>query len=426
MEDFTIMELYINSNKIENVTEDPDFKQITEAFDTKLEELSKNSKTWRLWVLYFRMVSILKDSIYDDRTGNWKLHLQSIELMIPFFHVCGHYPYAKAATLYVQDMNDLENCMDPEEYKKFTTLGYWTVRRSDGFWKGIPSDQTIEQTLMKAMSIQGGGAFSRGATKSVVFQWIMGTLPVTDITERLKKRCGLVLNKSQQYKDSTRAGMNENEKFVLKFNKYIDSHNPLTYNELASISTGLVADKKINCIESFQLGIKVMDKIHDSETNFRYIKCSKADKVLTLLHMNSIIKIQDNEISVDPNGIFKRILTMEMPKDEFKEIFQYEISPIPQSLFDVYGMRKNTKSNIYDFVNPVNDNLKDNDIFAYIIDGGMLLHKIPWDLNDKFSLILERYVRYLRRLYGQSICVVFDGYEELSIKSYERSRRSAK
>ena len=88
--------------------------------------------------------------------------------MILFFHTCGHFPYAKAATMYLQDMKNLKNCMDPEEYEAFTSMGYWTVRRTDGFWKGLPTDQTIEQTLMTAICVQGG-PFSRGATNSVVF-----------------------------------------------------------------------------------------------------------------------------------------------------------------------------------------------------------------------------------------------------------------
>lgn len=153
---------------------------MVQEFQKKLQELAENNKTWKLWVLYFKMVSILKDSIHADRSGDWELHLKSLELMIPFFHVCGHFPYAKATTLYIQEMKNLKNIMDEVEYTQFTKMGYWTIRRSDAFWKGILSDQTIEQTLMKAMSVQGG-PFSRWATKSVVFQWIQSTMYLKDI-----------------------------------------------------------------------------------------------------------------------------------------------------------------------------------------------------------------------------------------------------
>lgn len=113
IEDFTIMDLYEDASNVETLLNDPDFQYITDAFEKKLEDLAKNNKTWSLWVLYFRMVSILKDSIYADRSGDWELHLSSMELMIPFFHVCGHFPYAKAATLYIQDMKELKKNHGP-------------------------------------------------------------------------------------------------------------------------------------------------------------------------------------------------------------------------------------------------------------------------------------------------------------------------
>lgn len=52
--------------------------------------------------------------------GDWELQLKCIELMILFFHAAGHFNYAKSVRLYVQDMRELEEIMDPVEYEKFT------------------------------------------------------------------------------------------------------------------------------------------------------------------------------------------------------------------------------------------------------------------------------------------------------------------
>ena len=64
--------------------------------------------------------------------------------------------------------------MDPSEFKKFTE-GYFTARGSNVFFSGVSTDQTIEQTLMKSMSIEGS-AFKRGVTESVVHKWIKGVI----------------------------------------------------------------------------------------------------------------------------------------------------------------------------------------------------------------------------------------------------------
>ena len=55
----------------------------------------------------------------------------------------------------------------------------------------------------------------------------------------------------------------------------------------------------------------------------------------------------------------------------------------------------------------------------------MLLHRVPWKINEKFSSICNC-ILYLRRNYGSNVIVVFDGYSSDSIKSAERIRRSRK
>ncbi|KAJ8887395.1 hypothetical protein PR048_013610 [Dryococelus australis] len=52
--------------------------------------------TAKLWVQYYRMVSLVKDYIQAERTGNSKLHLECVQNLIPYFHSVGHFPYAKS------------------------------------------------------------------------------------------------------------------------------------------------------------------------------------------------------------------------------------------------------------------------------------------------------------------------------------------
>ena len=130
-----------------------------------------SNNTAKLWINYIRMVSIFKDFIAAERTGKWKEHLHCVEIMLPYFHAAGHLPYAKAAQLYLQDMRNLEKNIDGVEYRQFTEDGFFTARRTDKFFCGIHSDQTIEQTLMRSLSVEGG-PFKRGVTESVAFKWI--------------------------------------------------------------------------------------------------------------------------------------------------------------------------------------------------------------------------------------------------------------
>lgn len=114
--------------------------------------------------------------------------------------------------------------MDPVEYKKFTDDGFFTSRRSNIYWSGIFSDQTIEQTLMRAMSVEGG-PFKQG-TESVVFKWIKGIIYTKDIIEGLERYCNLEFSKSHQLVDSRDARIKRDIKDVQTLWQFLLEHNP--------------------------------------------------------------------------------------------------------------------------------------------------------------------------------------------------------
>ena len=114
-------------------------------FMETVKSFENRGSTARLWILYFKMATLVKHFIKAERSGSWRLHLEKIYKMLPFFHASGHFQYAKSAHLYLQNMSNLQNIMPAEDFRRFTERGYFTIRRSDKFWSGIFSDQTIEQ-----------------------------------------------------------------------------------------------------------------------------------------------------------------------------------------------------------------------------------------------------------------------------------------
>ena len=49
----------------------------------------------------------------------------------------------------------------------------------------------------------------------------------------------------------------------------------------------------------------------------------------------------------------------------------------------------------------------------FVLDGGAILHLIPWQRGVPFALVLKTYADYITGTYGQPV-VVFDGYQESS------------
>ena len=60
----------------------------------------------------------------------------------------------------------------------------------------------------------------------------------------------------------------------------------------------------------------------------------------------------------------------------------------------------------------------------YALDGGALLHRIPWPKGfNTYKEICEMYCQYVTRKYGAAI-VIFDGYNRRSTKDMTHQRRT--
>lgn len=74
------------------------------------------------------------------------------------FHICLRVDFSRMLNFsrQWQGMKELQAKINAVKYKKFTTEGCFTAQRSDTFFSGISTDQTMEQSLMKSMSVEIG------------------------------------------------------------------------------------------------------------------------------------------------------------------------------------------------------------------------------------------------------------------------------
>lgn len=113
----------------------------------------QEAKTAQHWLQYLEMVRLVRQFIKAERTGNWKLHLQTVLDMLPYFAASGHNNYLKSGYLYVQEMIALGKT-NPNVEKLFLS-GLHVIRCSDIFWAGLSADLVIEQVFMRSMKTSG-------------------------------------------------------------------------------------------------------------------------------------------------------------------------------------------------------------------------------------------------------------------------------
>ena len=82
--------------------------RIKDSLQKYSESVKMSSRTSALWVQYMNMMDILRRYIRAERTGNWALHLQAIQEMLPYLAASGHNHYTKSATVYLQEMSNLK------------------------------------------------------------------------------------------------------------------------------------------------------------------------------------------------------------------------------------------------------------------------------------------------------------------------------
>ena len=101
-----------------------------------------------------------------------------------------------------------------------------------------------------------------------------------------------------------------------------------------------------------------------------------------------------------------------MSNDQLPEVFQYELSSFPPALFDTKNIMKAANKPaladaIWALMPQFVQGPSENDV--YVVDGGSLLHRIPWQKGSTYNIICQKYTDYVIQHYRRAH-VVFDGY----------------
>ncbi len=132
------------------------------------EQKIKESETYKYWDGFIKLVYLLKDIIRADREGNWKLHLHTVQQILPIFAAFDCTNYLRWCSIYLEDMRKLED-MYPEVYREFMR-GNFVVKRTLGLFKAVGVDMALEQTINRSQK-SAGGIIGSTRKKEFVAQW---------------------------------------------------------------------------------------------------------------------------------------------------------------------------------------------------------------------------------------------------------------
>ena len=313
-----------------------------------MQDVLGQSLTGKLWMEYLRHVHTLL-SIRAERTGNWDLHLFAITEMIQVLHASAHLAYARSAPLYLDTMKNLPNVMGEAQFRSFTEDGYFTIRRTDKFWDGNFTDQTIEQVLMRMLKVPGGLAHGRGINDSTRTKWVHVIPRCIPICNSLEHFCGVHTQTSDQHKDLRASSAAQDAKDYGTFLNWLQLPSRLSCTEndgLVSKSSGVVADKATNADKAYDIGKAAA--VAMTGHSYANVKLKRKDRVKSISVANDKVIVRGREVDVNSTLLFMRVTCIIKHQAEMEKYLRLEFGIKPLALFDDGIMCKTAKSVLAD------------------------------------------------------------------------------
>ena len=276
----------------------------------------------------------------------------------------------------------------------------------------------------------------RQISNSTLGQWVRAVPSCIPMCEALEELAGTHCETSDQHslhKDHAelrQARVTRDDTDRKHLCGWLRSHNPFEYTDkLFCIFTGVEADSSIDCDNAVSVGSQQQKKMIGQ--NFADLKLQRNKRVRPLSAMRSTIKVRSESLVVIEQQMLNRILAVLQTSNDLRQYVQYEFVNFAPSLFDAVSMRKTAKAALNRSLD-VDSNLvasSTSGSVPSVIDGGHLLYAVVWNAPCLYADVIQGYVLHIKKHFPNRFAVVvFDGYgyQKLSTKVIEQSRRSSK
>lgn len=317
----------------------------SDKLDEFLENISKESKTTKLWVEnLIKPVQLMMMFVRAEREGDWPLHLKVVSKMLPYFFAAGHHNYARYATYYLNDMKNLP----PVILARFLK-GEHTTHHQKGIWNGMWSDMFIETTFMRFGKGDGGLVGVTLKPKSVKI-WAYSLHSCTLLLHDLHTMSDEYPKRNMMHKEEMPARIKSDAADRLKLRKKLeDCINPLDSKnhpeELVNVASGRInTDPTINAELAIIIGSKQTASFIQKLPGGFYETLNLEEKVKCLVPPQRGMKIGETEV-INTEAVYHRIIGL-LATDHvtLKDVIKYELSSVPPSLFKENGDMRTAES----------------------------------------------------------------------------------
>jgi hypothetical protein len=231
-------------------------------------------------------------------------------------------------------------------------------------------------------------------------------------------------NKSSEHKELSAGRIKRDSEDFQKIKSWFNSHSPFDVRDhLVALDSGLVDENhQVTCDRAESIGASIHVQINGK--TYTDVSFKRSNQLINLQALYSNIKVNTENISVDPLTLFLRlaVIVEKKPEKEIEDYFYYELTSFPMSLFKDGVMRSAQKHKLKDYLTESFTATPHVPTSVKVVDGGALLWCCNWNKGETFANIFDKYIKFLN--YLKVNVVVFDGYEQ-STKDTTRSKRGS-
>ena len=260
---------------------------------------------------------------------------------------------------------------------------------------------------MRSVKSAGGLTRGRGMGDSQRTPWLLSRPACADMNSAMQEVTGSEGATRSQHAESSLSRQKRDDKDMRSLLNFLLSRNPFACDEtLRSISTGVMADQPVNSDRAKEVGHTILESMRN--TAVKDYKFRKTELVVAM-GLKASAKVDGEALQVDPQLLFQRLVTVANGLSEeldLPPVFEYELSCPPAALFDPSGLlREADKAKFADALVLAAPPESELDVVVetsdseYVVDGGSLLHRIPWKRSDTFAAIGQTYAEYILRMY---------------------------
>ncbi|KAJ8874153.1 hypothetical protein PR048_024995 [Dryococelus australis] len=254
-------------------------------------------------------------------------------------------------------------------------------------------------------SIKTRGGLTRGSGLTEIQQAIwLNSMPV----------CCFYNLEMQDYSTNKEVGENRRSRDISDFQKVMECMKPISPfdcdTHFRNIITGITADPCVNVHELHSIGTEIINKMVEKLIYAYYAK--RSDRVKTLEYASAVTSAEKN-IYIDPTLLFQRMMTFATVGDmNLADVLNYELCAYPPVLFESRNLsRQADKPQLARAILDKCGNLCTPTVpetqanVQYVLDGGSLLHYVPWKPGDTYQNIANSYANFTFHNYGRAIFV---------------------